>query len=490
MPRYSDLIPPVPAPEGPAPEEPDEDEDPDLELVTDEEMPELELAMGEEPEEKLPVLEIVTAEEPEDAEPEDEEPEDDESEDESEDEESEYTPGLVIKNGDKLANKATGMAGISAFDSSIDGNGNINITLTIKSAAWTCCVCSEQIVGDIVSCEHNHSLCANCVTGMTQSGDLRCPMCRSTTRGRNHIIEQAIKQCQIECKNQRCDHVTFYGAMEDHAKQCKYTPVNCPWCDEQTTPHDLVVHAEFECTTSFEAASVGNNLTFIKSGKRTSQIIRSNKEADATLYVTKSKDAYTFTCIQYIEDAQFITLRTTTSLGRHNTDTIQHVGTIKIPINNINSLIVGELCTVSIPRTLVDSWTSIHTDGLYDKWGIGTRWLCMDVQKKWYRATVIRSMVSEGGRGIWVKFDTFSERYNEWIHPLIEPERISEMSNAGKTITLAPHPNGHRAMFTNGRHRNERIERNERNDRNEPYDDSGEDNEELQRVLALSLDMV
>jgi hypothetical protein len=331
--------------------------------------------------------------------------------------------------------------GTSEVSSIMDKDGNIEIKVTYGPDSYKCCVCYEGIVGPIVSCDNAHPLCSECIMGIKKTGDHRCPMCRSNTKGRNYLLENAlldmIKTCPFT--KQGCRHRSYPENMKEHTTICRYAEIDCPWCGEKTTPFDLQTHTESLCKKQFSGMSCSNRIDFIKSDKINNVFIVSAMEESRILYVEKTETDCNMLCIQGTNSEDQINLIVMT----YNID-VESLGDMKLtetrkimlPIHKPEHLIKGQVLMHTISREELAGHKNIVITGFKEKYMTGGRWMVLDYQQNWYRATIRRRLYNPDR--ILVKFNIYpADKYDEWVTITDnKSERIRPLTaNDGRTTS-------------------------------------------------------
>lgn len=311
--------------------------------------------------------------------------------------------------------------GTSGVSSTMDKDGNIEIRATYDSNSYKCCVCYDGIIGPIVSCENSHALCLDCTVGIAKTGDDRCPVCRSNTKGRNYLLENALLGMINTCPftKQGCRHRSYPENMEEHTDICRYAEINCPWCEEKTTPFDLQTHTEFECKKKFSGMSCSNHIDFIKSDEINNVFIVSAMEESRILYVEKTETDCKLLCIQGTNSKdQINSIVMTYSIEVKSLGDIELTETRKIMlyINKPEHLIKGQVFMYTIPLEELAGHTNIAITGFKQKYMTGGRWMVQDNQGSWCRATIHRRMYNPDR--VLVKFYDYTcinHYHYEWI---------------------------------------------------------------------------
>jgi hypothetical protein len=313
--------------------------------------------------------------------------------------------------------------GISSISSTFDDKGNLRINVSYEPDSYNCCVCYDDIVGPILSCENYHSLCQHCNIKIENNGDIRCPICRSETKSRNFLMEHAIKSIVNKCPFyiNGCRNESFPVHSENHALSCKYADIKCLWCGENTTTFDLPIHTEFSCRYKFYGMSCPRRIDAIKSNAIENVYIVSQKEESRILYVEKSDGMCNMVCVQAAEseDPSLSIL-----LSYTNIKTSQNTS-IKIPIHRPKDLIEGKVDMFNISLDELNDQCDIIITGFSYNFRKDEQWMVQSLQGYWFRSTVIRSMFNM------VLFN-FNEHpidgYQEWINlNMGESERIKSL---------------------------------------------------------------
>jgi hypothetical protein len=308
-------------------------------------------------------------------------------------------------------------SGISNIVSHMDKKGNMNISVVYDVECYKCCVCFERIIGPIISCDNGHSLCNDCQTGIAKTGNQICPVCRSSAKERNYLLENALTEFIVKCSNKVCKHMGYPESMKDHEAICKYSEIKCPWCGEKTTPFDLQVHTEFECEKKFSMVSCSNRIDFIKSDEINNIFIQSAMEETRIMYIEKTETECRFICIQgrNIDDQVNSIIMTYEVPVKYMCDTnLTEIHKITIPINKPEQLINGQTLVYTTPlKSFIDQKNMVIT-GFKEKYMTGDIWMIMDRQGSWYRAKITKRLYYPDR--IHVKFDNHSSNnYEEWI---------------------------------------------------------------------------
>jgi hypothetical protein len=307
----------------------------------------------------------------------------------------------------------------SDVTSTMDKDGNMEIKVTYDFHSYQCCVCYDGIIGPIVSCDNAHSLCSDCIVGIAKTGDHRCPVCRSNAKGRNYLLENALLGMINICPfaKQGCRHKSYPANMEEHMAICRYAEIDCPWCEEKTTPFDLQTHTEFKCKKKFSGMSCSNHIDFIKSDKINNVFLVSAMEGSRILYVEKTETDCNLLCIQGTNpEDQINSIVMTYSIDVKSLDDMKLTETRKImlPIHKPEHLIKGRVLMHTIPLKELAKKKNIVITGFSEKYRKGGRWMAMDNQGNWYRATIIEREYNPDA--VLVKFDGYiADKHDEWI---------------------------------------------------------------------------
>lgn len=312
------------------------------------------------------------------------------------------------------------MSGVSDLTSTMDDDGNIIINAKYNSDTYKCCVCYECIVGPIISCNNNHSLCKNCFTEISKMSEKRCPICRSIAKGRNYILENAllsiIKPCQYS--NQGCDHQLYPENIKEHSESCKYADIKCLWCDSNTTTFDLHTHAESVCTNIFSEMSCSDRLDFIKSDKIDKMFIISSMEQSRILFVYKTENDCNLICIQ----SELSEINNMTSICMEYKVDMES-RRIEIPIHTPEHLIKKEINTTIIPLDALKDYNNITITGFKEKYMVGSRWAIKDSNNEWHNVIITKRKYNPDR--IMVKFNEYpSDRFDKWIELDAEMDNI------------------------------------------------------------------
>jgi hypothetical protein len=308
--------------------------------------------------------------------------------------------------------------GTSNVSSKIDNDGNIEIKVIYDSNSYKCCVCNEGIVGPISSCENSHPLCSECIMGIEKTGDHRCPMCRSSTKGRNYLLENAlldmIKTCPFT--KQGCRHRSYPENMKEHTTICRYAEIDCPWCGEKTTPFDLQTHTESLCKKQFSEMSCSNSIDFIKSDRITNVYMLSVMEESRILYVEKTKTECKIMCIQGKDrenQINSIVMTYNIDVGSLGGMKLTETRKIMLPIHRPGNLTGGNVLMHTIPLKELAGYKDIVITGFKEKYMAGGRWMVEDCKREWYRATILERLYNPDR--ILATFDNHDTRWDEWI---------------------------------------------------------------------------
>jgi hypothetical protein len=324
--------------------------------------------------------------------------------------------------------------------SSIMGNrGDIQINVTYAADSYTCCVCYDRIIGPIVSCDNSHAICSECVMGIEKTGYYRCPICRSNTKGRNFLLENAllgmIKTCPFT--KHGCIHRSYPDNMMEHTKICKYAEIDCPWCDEKTTPFDLQTHTESTCKKQFSMVSCSNRIDFIKSGEINNMSIVSAMDPSRVLYIEKTETNCKMLCIQGENTKDQITsivMTYSTEVESRGDVKLTETRKVVLPIHSPEHLIKGLVYVITISLKELMKQNNIVITGFKEKYMTGGRWMVRGIDGNWYRATILRRLYNPDR--ILIKFDTHpADKYDEWVSLRDnESERVRPLNaNEGRT---------------------------------------------------------
>jgi hypothetical protein len=309
--------------------------------------------------------------------------------------------------------------GTSEVSSTMDKNGNMEIKVTYDSNSYKCCVCYDGIVGPIVSCDNTHSLCPDCIVGIAKTGDHRCPVCRSNAKGRNYLLENALKGMITICPfaDHGCNHRSYTENMDEHTSICRFAEIDCPWCNEKTTPFDLQTHTAFECKKKFSEMSCSDHIDFIKADKIKNVLLVSAMEESRILYVEKNETECNLLCIQgtNTEDpVNSIVITYVISVKSLDDMMLTETRRIMLPIHKPEHLIKGQVLMHTIPLKELAEKKNIVITGFKEKYMTGGRWMVQDNQGSWYRATIRRRMYNPDR--VLFKFDGYpSDNHDEWI---------------------------------------------------------------------------
>jgi hypothetical protein len=328
------------------------------------------------------------------------------------------------------------MAGTSSIESSIADDGSLTVKVVFKADCYSCCVCFEKITGTITCCENFHAMCSSCVAGTEDVGDYRCPYCRSEVRGRNHLLEYALKDKSTVCPNivNGCKHRSFPDDMDSHRSACRYADIDCPWCEHKTTPFDLSSHVEFDCMDRFYGTSCGDNINFIKSDAIKNIYMVSAEEETRNLYISKGYGVCNFLCIQ------------SSDVGGHDSSIVITYSTgveiqkkITLPIYTPSDLIAGKIKMHTITLDELGVMDNIKVSGFRKKYAMGDRFMAKDRYNNWYRCFV--DGIRRNPDMILVSYEFYPEpECSDWIILLDGcSDRIRSLdANEGRT-TLEEH---------------------------------------------------
>lgn len=185
----------------------------------------------------------------------------------------------------------------------VDDLGNITASISYEVSNYTCCVCTEKIIGQIMVCENAHPLCQSCMWGMqTTNKPDACPLCRVVGRGRMIILEKMLLDLIHQCPNTSngCSYNGYKENINEHVKGCKHMEIKCMWCDKRTSINDLKFHLMTECVTPYLNMSCSDNIDFIKSDEIKDGIvfITSKYDPSIELYIKKDSKTCEIICIQ------------------------------------------------------------------------------------------------------------------------------------------------------------------------------------------------
>jgi hypothetical protein len=131
-------------------------------------------------------------------------------------------------------------------------------SVLVQPHQYTCCVCEEEIIGDIHHCVNYHSICIYCFANMEEhSQNTNCPVCRSPTLTRDFSTEAIVASVLRQCPNDGCQFKTFPIKMSEHI--CEYKNISCFECHKKTTPHDLQTHLKTGCVQTFREIKQKDN---------------------------------------------------------------------------------------------------------------------------------------------------------------------------------------------------------------------------------------
>lgn len=321
--------------------------------------------------------------------------------------------------------------------SEMDQDGNINVQLFYNADCYKCCICYDNIIGHIFSCEHNHSTCQSCHISMSAANNVKCPVCRTSVRGRNHILEKIMLKYIAGCENKRCLYKNYAGAIREHMKQCDYSTIKCIWCDKKVTPRDIGTHAEFDCEMKFSQVSCSDKIDFIKSDSSAKNIVIDSLSTGLSLYIEKTDNEYNFVCIQTNHshsDLEFINLSYSILFSAFDFG-VSETCTVRLPVHRSSDLIDGKIYVHAIPNDKLKTYTNITVSGLTEKFEIGSKWSILDKQKSWYDAKIVS--VKYGPYRVLFKFDKYPrDKYDEWVNIKEEASyrirpRIADRPNSG-----------------------------------------------------------
>jgi hypothetical protein len=309
--------------------------------------------------------------------------------------------------------------GTSTLESTIDIDGNIEIKVVYNKQCIICSVCEKLIIGNIISCENSHALCGECIIGMEKANDIRCPWCRSSSRGRNYLIENALKGMIKMCPNklEGCNHKSYSWCMDEHLEVCKYAEMVCPWCDGYATPNSLYMHAEYCCINKFSLMSCANRIDFIKSEKVKNIFILLDENKSRFLYLEKTDTMCNLLCAQETSDDDNISslvIKYDIDIGSEHVEEIKNQEII-IPIYEPKKLIQGNILLKSIPlNELINYNNIIIINGYNEVYPVGSRWMTKNKDGKWYRSKICRR--SYNPDKVLVRYDLYPTHiYDEWI---------------------------------------------------------------------------
>jgi hypothetical protein len=110
---------------------------------------------------------------------------------------------------------------IQILSSTMLKNKQIKTTLIYDAGCYTCCFCSECIVGTIMTCGQGHSLCQYCVVDRFRVNEKNCPICNSSDRMRNYILEQVVLDSIMKCSYIGCNIQFYKHKKHEHYIYCQ-----------------------------------------------------------------------------------------------------------------------------------------------------------------------------------------------------------------------------------------------------------------------------
>lgn len=110
----------------------------------------------------------------------------------------------------------------------------------IMEESIQCQVCTERMLGHIISCNQGHSVCTDCHGKLAQPR--RCPACRVPfPASRNRTLEDVVSKFTFVCEH-GCGKVAKPTKLLAHQLQCDRAPIECPECGQRVQPADLKHH--------------------------------------------------------------------------------------------------------------------------------------------------------------------------------------------------------------------------------------------------------
>ena len=309
--------------------------------------------------------------------------------------------------------KNKGVKGVSGVSSTICENGDVKISAVYDTYSYTCCVCFDRIVGCIISCDNGHPICEQCNTGIASSRDDRCPICRSSSKGRNYLLEMALSNILVSCPFSKhgCTRREYPENIESHASMCIYAEIDCPWCMATVTPFDLNTHAEFKCESMFSEIKCSGRIDFIISDKVNNIYIVSALDSSRILYIQKKKNTCRLLCI-YASHTENIEPPVVLSYSSDSKSQVRK--TLNIRVHRPEHLIHDNIVITNIPLTDLAEWHNITIAGFGEKYTVGSRWMLVDICNALQRVTITRrTYIPEM---ICVKYDILPPgTCDEWI---------------------------------------------------------------------------
>ena len=262
------------------------------------------------------------------------------------------------------------------------GERNFTVTVTYGPDSYRCCACFDNIAGGIYSCESNHSICRQC-SDKISNVIVKCPLCGSTERGRNFLLERALAVHVKTCPNDRCTYANCFETLDEHKTECRYATIKCHWCQGNTTSFDFHIHAEFECPRAFTQMSCSNDISFICSPDITAIYIVSGAVESRELYISKDNGI----CSLMIAQEGNIADGATSVVLKYDTEGAGSVVT-EISINTPSNFISGNVHTHIISAEALATMRNITVTGFIEKYYKGSRWMIHNGDD-WVRGTVV-----------------------------------------------------------------------------------------------------
>jgi hypothetical protein len=304
-------------------------------------------------------------------------------------------------------------AQVSNIGASINDEGKLVVSMTYDADAFVCCVCQEKIVGKVFSCESNHSLCYVC---QGQLSEIKCPVCRSTIRYRNFVLEMALKKLIVCCKFDGCHFEGYPDTFAQHEAECLHCEIQCPWCPCSTTTDKFSSHVIVDCKTTFTELECSSNIGFSLKNKSNAFMV-SNIDRSRTLFMEKNKQCVRLLCLQTSESVDgldTIGISCVLPVAPFEDKQLSKIINSPIPIHTSRNLIAGKISWFIITKKKLNSYSSIHITGFEDKYVVGSRWEVLDVDSKWYSAKVVKR--SHVPSMVLFKFDISpDDHFDEWI---------------------------------------------------------------------------